>query len=428
MDEEAVRSTLLVSPSTASALAGVKVCMLRESGYALDGRARKQACALAAAGARITMIGVGVEIPADLADSEYDVRLIQPHQPFRHPPLGAEDVWWPVRVAVNLTYTRLRKRQHARRLARRASLVYSYEDELYAAAIAAKPDVIHAFNIRTLSAAIRVRRRTGARVIYDCRDLYHEVDYYDEATKQKFRAAEAEAIKDVDATVTVCETFADVLESTHRIPRPTVVYNGPSRVVDSVAPVGEPVRLLFQGAFFSSRNLVALADAMRALRGRAILTLQGFKGIENELRRHVSMSGLDDVVIFASPVDPMAVVESAALHDVGIVCQRGDNLNLKLMVPNKLMDYLGAGLALAVSDLEGHRSVLDGTGAAAFIDPTSAESIAEGLARIVDNPERIAEMKHAALETARRYEWSVQAEKLIQVYQSVLGAGTRRDD
>jgi len=402
--------------------------MLRESDYVLDARARKQASALAAAGARITMIGVGAEVPSDLADSVYDVRIIQRHQPFRQPSLGAEDVWWPVRVAVNLTYTRLRKWQHARRLARRASLVYSYEDELYAAAVAAKPDVVHAFNIRTLPAAIRVKRRTGARVIYDCRDLYHEVGYYDEATKQKFRAAEAEAIKDVDATVTVCETFADVLESAHRIPRPAVVYNGPSRVVDSAAPVAKPVRLLFQGAFFSSRNLVALTDAMHALRGRAILTLQGFKGIENELRGHVSRSDLDDVVVFTPPADPMAVVDSAALHDVGIVCQRGDNLNLMLMVPNKLMDYLGAGLALAVSDLEGHRSVLDGTGSAAFIDPTSAESIAEDLARIVDDSERIAEMKRAALETARRYEWSVQAARLIQVYQSVLGAGTRCDD
>ena len=108
-----------------------------------------------------------------------------------------------------------------------------------------------------------------------------------------------------------------------------------------------------------------------------------------------------------------------------MICYKGDTLNLRSTVPNKLMDYLGAGLALAVSDLEGHRSVLDGTGAAVFIDPASAETIAEDLSRLVNEPIRINEMKHAALETARRYEWSVQAERLIRVCESVLGRSSK---
>lgn len=392
-------------------LEDIRVCMLRESDYAFDGRARKQAATLTEAGAQVTMIGVGTTLPLDLVDAGYDVRLVS-----IAPRLGREDVWWPIRVAVNLTYTRLLEW----RLRRHKAGVFMREPALAAAAKRLKPDVIHAYNIRTLPAAMRVKRATGARVVYDCRDLYGDVEYYEEATRAKFRAAEAEWISGADAVVTVSPVFADILQSRHGIARPAVIHNGPGEVVGSPGPVHEPVRLFFQGAYRRNRNLVALLDAMSALRGRATLTLQGFGEMESELRSQVITLGLEDAVSFVDPVKPADVVKSASEHDVGVICYKGDTLNLRSTVPNKLLDYLGAGLALAVSDLPGHRAVLDGTGAGVLMDPTSAKTIGTALARLIDEPEQIADMKRAAIETAKRFEWSAQAERLIRVYKSVL--------
>lgn len=73
-------------------------------------------------------------------------------------------------------------------------------------------------------------------------------------------------------------------------------------------------------------------------------------------------------------------------------------------------------MALALSDLLGHGIVLEGTGAAKFIDPSSSATIARDIAAMLDDPERIAEMKRAALGTAKRYEWSVQAKKFVDVF------------
>lgn len=159
---------------------------------------------------------------------------------------------------------------------------------------------------------------------------------------------------------------------------------------------------------------------MAMLQGKASLSLQGFGGVEAELRKQVARLGLEDAVFFVPPVSPLDVVAAAAQYDVGVICYQGGNLNLRSAVPNKLMDYLGAGLAVAVSDLPGHRSVLEGTGAGIFIDPSSSATIARDIAGLLDDPERITRMKQAALEAAMSFEWSVQAGKLLGVYESVL--------
>jgi glycosyltransferase involved in cell wall biosynthesis len=399
----------------------MRVCMLREADYSMDARARKQAAALTDAGAHVTMVGMGTTVSPDLIESGYDVHLIDPPVP-KLPRLGHEDIWWPLRVAVNLTCTRARER----RFRSSRPYAYVYEPELYEAAIATRPDIIHAYNSHTLSAAIRVKRETGARVVYDSRDLFTDVEYLDEAARQEHRNVEEELICEADAVITVCEPLADILQTRYGTCRPVTIYNGPAEVMTSPSPIHEPVRLLFQGALQQDRNLAALAEAAGFLRGRVILTMQGFGGVGNELRTRVAELGLDDVVTFVPPASPLQIVESAWEHDVGVITYKADSLNLQNAVPNKLMDYLGAGLALAASDLPGHRSVLEGTGAAVFIDPSSSETIAEGLSQLVADPARIAQMKRAALETAERYAWPVQAKRLIEVYESVIATGEVR--
>jgi glycosyltransferase involved in cell wall biosynthesis len=405
-----------VNEDSTRPLDGVRVCIVRAHNFAMDARSRKQAATLADAGAQVTMVGIGTEVPGDLIADGRKVVLVRPASPPPLPRLGRPSVWWPVRVAVNLTLTRALQRRHANRLL----LLGAYEDELADSIEQLMPDVVHAHNIHTLSAAIEVKRRSGARVLYDNRDLYWDADYVSEDTRTRMREVEQQLIGRVDGVITVCGPRADILESLYQVRRPAVIYNGPVDVMQSAGPVHEPVRLLFQGAFSHSRNLEALIEAMSSLRGAARLTLQGFHADEQRLHALSKSLDLESSVDFVPPVEPLEVVKSAAAHDVGIICHKGDSLNLRSTVPNKLMDYLGAGLALAVSDLPGHRSVLEGTGAAIFIDPSSAASMTESLQLLVSNTEQIRAMKLAALETAMAYRWSVQGEKLVEVYRSIL--------
>jgi glycosyltransferase involved in cell wall biosynthesis len=391
-------------------LTGLRVCILRASDYTMDNRARKQAGTLTAAGATVTLIGVGERSPDDAVEWAHELVML-PRPTLR---LGRRGASGKLRAALALAYGPL-MRQWSHVVHR----THPSEPDLVRAAAAVMPDVVHAYNIHTLRAAVRVKRRTGARVVYDCRDLAGDVDYGSARSRARYRSAEAALIPDVDAVVTVSEPAADVLERRHGIVRPLVLYNGPTPVTSHPSAVHAPPRLLFQGGFHANRNLPALVEAMRTLRGTATLTLQGFGGVEGGLRARVIALGVGDVVSFVAPVRPQRVVQSAIPHDVGVICYDGTSLNLRCAVPNKLMDYLGAGLAVVASDLPGHRSILDGTGAAVLIDASSADTIAAALRSVVQDPARLGTMKRAAVLTAKRYEWSGEARKLVRLYEAL---------
>jgi glycosyltransferase involved in cell wall biosynthesis len=397
----------------------MRVCILRASHYSMDGRARKLAGSLSAAGAMVTLIGIGDRPPDDVANWADAVRML----PDRTAAFGRRCPWRPLREGLALVGRAVtRSRVHL------AGHTHPGEPALVRTAMSVAPDVLHASNIYTLRAAVRVKRRTGARVVYDCRDLVGDVDYGSAGMRSRYRSAEAALIAHADAVITVSEACADVLEQRHRIARPLILHNGPSMVTPAPSPVHRPARLLFQGAFHANRNLPALVEAMRALRGAATLTLQGFGGLERELREQVTALRLDDVVSFVPPVPPLAVVQSAVPHDVGVICYRGTSLNLRCAVPNKLMDYLGAGLAVAASDLPGHRSVLRGTGAEVLIDASSPETIAAALRAVVLEPARLEAMKQAAVRAAKRYEWSREATSLVRLYETLATPRQRRAD
>ncbi len=396
--------------------------MLRATDLSHDARVVKQATALRDAGAEVVLVGVGDSAPDDLVAMGFDVRMVPPK--LRGPRLGREDVWWALRVAVNLTYTRALQYW---RETRPASRTYLFGNALLEAARDVKPDVVHAYNIHTLPAAVELKRQGAvARIVYDVRDLFSDESTPGPEFRRRLRIVETKLIGEVDSTITVCETFADVLAQRYGISRPTVVYNGPIEVKHETNEVSTPIRLLFQGILRSDRRVGWFVDAMTALRNRAVLTIQGFGGVEQELRKQVERLDLEDVVLFVPPAPAAEVVDAAARHDIGVVYSTPESLNIRLSVPNKLMDYLGAGLAIVASDTPGHRSVLEGTGAAVFIDPSSPSAVAEGVSRLLDDPELVSNMKVAALKAAEKYVWDVQAEKLLGVYEAVIGRSPSR--
>jgi glycosyltransferase involved in cell wall biosynthesis len=60
--------------------------------------------------------------------------------------------------------------------------------------------------------------------------------------------------------------------------------------------------------------------------------------------------------------------------------------------------------------------------AAELVDPIQVESIATGLRRVLDDPQRRAELRAAGLARAAHFRWDRAAEQTRQLYAAVLGA------
>jgi glycosyltransferase involved in cell wall biosynthesis len=374
--------------------AGARVLMLVTNDVSRDARVRKEATSLAGAGYDVRVVGVGTGAAG--ADA-FRLSLVAAAR-------DTSRLVKPLRILANI--------RENRAIARRMLLESLVEPF----------DIIHANDLDTLPVGVALARRTGARLVYDAHELSSEaVDLHPMIASAR-RRREARLVVHADTVITVNTLIAEEMANRYGIPLPTVVYNGASRCEPMAVPVHEPVRLLFQGQFFADRNLEELVHAMPLLKGRAVLTLQGWGGVEAALRALVQELRLAGTVVFAKPAEPEDVVIEAAAHDVGIINHLPLSLNHVYSSPNKLFDYMAAGLAIVASDLPVLRLVIEDAACGVLHPQAGPEALAEVIGRLVEDRETLARLKANAVSACRRYSWEAQSEVLVEAYASMSAA------
>lgn len=264
-------------------------------------------------------------------------------------------------------------------------------------------DVVHANDLDTLPAAAIAARRRRARLVYDSHELYalQEVDP-PKLQRAAMLALERALARRADTVITVSEPIAGELQTLLRLPhRPLVVLNTPSISGEvSSEEVGRPLRAIYQGAVGLSRSLDDLLDAARALRD-VTLTLR-ISGIDTDsLRGEIDRRGLGGSVEVREPVDPGSLVEALVEFDVGIVATRPLTQNDRLAAPNKLFEYMMAGLAVVVPDASGSAEIVRRENVGTTFAAGSTSALGSTLNALAAEPERVAAWKARARAAAR---------------------------
>lgn len=288
-------------------------------------------------------------------------------------------------------------------------------------------DVYHAHDLDALWPAARAAGRRGACLVYDSHELFVEQSsLVRRAGVRGFWGwLERRLIRRVDRVLTVSAAIADTLQQTYDLdPPPVLVRNLP--------PFREPVSgdglrqalgldgddeplALYQGGFLTDNGLAEQITAMSRI-GVGRLVLLGGGPMEEGLRRQVASLGMHDRVRFL-PRRPFPQLHALTCGaDLGLCVIKPAGNSFLWSMPNKLFEYLMAGLPVLAGDTPEIRSVIEDTGAGVLVDPADPDAIAAPLRELLTDEPRRRQLGEAAARSARRYCWEREAPRLLEVY------------
>lgn len=277
------------------------------------------------------------------------------------------------------------------------------------------PRVVLCHDLYALLAGVRLKRLMGCPVIYDSHEVWPEA-YLQAGKLEQFVIAliERRAITKADVVITVTPQIARHLERQYGVQNVLAVPNaepfGGDVQPSSIRPATLPVRFLLQGRIVPGRGFEDFLRAWaRIEEDRAVLIL---RAPMNEYFRQLcdgSRTLIDEGrILIADAVAEDQLVGAASEADVGVIPYRGPNLNHVYACPNKLSQYMQAGLAiLCSSEMEYVSEIVSRYECGLNYDPSKPEHLREIVRLIVNDRELLSSMKENAHKAAcTEYNWA----------------------
>jgi glycosyltransferase involved in cell wall biosynthesis len=307
--------------------------------------------------------------------------------------------------------------------------VYFYHHQFLAAALQHPSAVCVAHDLPVLAAAAIAAIEFGASLVYDAHELYPEQFHFSSRQKALFSDAEAALIKHADLVTTINGSIAAEMAARYGIVSPELILNAPA--VPALPRKGDPLRedlriphdkriLLYQGSLSLNRNLEGLIAAMAQVASDDIVLVMMGPGtdVSCKLKRIASSDGtLGRRVFFRDAVPQTELLHYTGGAEVGIIPYQSIDLNSRYCTPNKLFDFIVAGLPILANDLPELRKFVHETGFGQVHPLNGPAETARGIEVMFASDLDVYRQRLAA----RRHEfvWDVQGEKLVALYRSL---------
>ncbi len=297
------------------------------------------------------------------------------------------------------------------------------------------PDLVHGMAYMGIPVALQLGRATGAKVVYDARDIYLEaanLARLPRPARALLARVERRWARRADRVLTVNRPYAEVMAARFGVPLPAIVMNCSYRYLPPDPPARrfherlglDPASrvVLYQGGFSRERGIEQLLEAI-GLVPSAVLVLLGYGPLQAELEARAADPASGGRVRVLPAVPPSELLDWVAAADVVAMPIQPTTLNHRLTTPNKLFEALAAGVPVVASDLPGMAGIVRDTGCGLLVDPTDPAALAAALRAILDAPaaDRRAWRERALAAAHATYNWERQAAVLLDEYTKLTG-------
>jgi glycosyltransferase involved in cell wall biosynthesis len=238
--------------------------------------------------------------------------------------------------------------------------------------------------------------------------------------------------------ITVSPPIVEEICSRYRVPEVALIRNVPEyRVIPKSDRLRQCLGLepevriaLYQGYLQPNRGLDSLVRAAAFLGQDIVIVMMGKNRLttQAQLEELIASEGVADRVKILPPVPYEELLDWTASANIGLNVASPDySLNVRYFLPNKLFEYLMAGLPVLTSPLEAIVDVVRAYDIGQVLSSLAPPDIGEAINRMLADPAGLARQHSNALEAARReFYWEKESLQLIHLYQGIVQGGARR--
>ncbi len=221
----------------------------------------------------------------------------------------------------------------------------------------AKVDLIFSNDLDTLPAAYLAAKIRGKRIIYDTHEYFTETPelVYRPRTQAIWQAIENCIFPRLSDVITVNASIAKFYGEKYN-KKVHVCRNIPSKIVavnkfikkEDLGIAANKKIILYQGAVNLGRGLEWMLDAMPLI-DNAVLLIIGNGDVRKLLQERALKLGIVEKVIFLGAIDTLKLQEYTRLGNIGLCLLEEAGLNYYYALPNRVFDYLNAGVPILAS-------------------------------------------------------------------------------
>lgn len=176
--------------------------------------------------------------------------------------------------------------------------------------------------------------------------------------------------------------------------------------------------ILFQGAGINIDRGAEEALAAMHYVNDAVLVFVGSGGAIRKLKHKASDEHLNQKVFFIDKLHPEKLRQLTRLADIGLTLDKDTNINYRFSLPNKLFDYIHAGVPVLASPLPEVANIVKSYDIGTFINDHSTKHIAAKINAMLLDGQQLNRWKQNLERAAQELNWEKEKERFLFLFRN----------
>ena len=303
----------------------------------------------------------------------------------------------------------------------------TYNIRLFFFLLFKKADIFLANDLDTLLAVYLAAKIKGVKIAYDNHEYYTGVP---ELIRRPFvrgiwKSIERWIFPKLKYVYTDNDSKKKLFEDEYKIPVRVVknvpIYNPEvKRIEVEIKLPSDKKILIYQGSGINvDRGAEELTEAMRYLDETYLLLFVGSGDVIDILKEKVAKYKLENKVLFTGKVPLEILQEYTRRAHLGFTLDKPISENYIFSLPNKLFDYVHAGIPVLASRLVEIERMIDKYKIGTFIETHDPKHIAEKISFIFSSPELLNEWKNNLPQASKEVNWQNEEKTLLSIYNEI---------